>query len=152
LLCALNLDQIQLSVTRRAAASPLKALTLQLLQAHIKHVLQRKNTLDNSGETARLPPIDMKNNSMTTVLLGLLTLSALASVVLCWLYISNTRELRGYQGQAALINNNRAVINSLANDVVEYSKKHPDIEPVLQSVGLKPGKSAPATTTKPATK
>jgi len=89
---------------------------------------------------------------MTTVLLGLLTLSALASVVLCWLYISNTRELRGYQGQAALINNNRAVINSLANDVVEYSKKHPDIEPVLQSVGLKPGKSAAATTTKSATK
>ena len=33
--------------------------------------------------------------------------SALASVVLCWLYISNTRELRSLQTQAAQINNDQ---------------------------------------------
>ena len=44
----------------------------------------------------------MKNNPLTTILLGVLTLSALASVVLCWLYISNTRELRSLQTQASL--------------------------------------------------
>jgi hypothetical protein len=72
--------------------------------------------------------------------------------VLCWLYISNTRELRTLQAQAAQINNNRALINALANDAVEYSKTHPAIEPLLESVGLKTSKSAPASTNKPVTK
>jgi hypothetical protein len=94
----------------------------------------------------------MKNSPLTTILLGVLTLSALASVLLCWLYISNTRELRSLQTQAAMINNNRAMINALAADSVEYAKTHPAIEPILESVGLKPGKSAPTATNKPAGK
>ena len=94
----------------------------------------------------------MKNNGMTTILLGALTLSALASVVLCWLYISSTREWRSLQTQANIINNNRALINALANDTMEYSKSHPAIDPILESVGLKPAKGAPATGSKPATK
>ncbi len=94
----------------------------------------------------------MKNNSMTTILLGALTLSALASVVLCWLYISSTREWRSLQGQANIINNNRTLINALAADTVEYSKTHPAIEPILESVGLKSGKAGSTTTSKPATK
>ncbi len=94
----------------------------------------------------------MKNNPLTTVLLGVLTISALLSVGLCWRYVSNTRELRTLQTQAAIINNNRATINALANDTMEYSKKHPAIDPILESVGLKPGKSATSITNKPATK
>ena len=94
----------------------------------------------------------MKNNPLTTVLLGVLTLSALASVVLCWLFISNTRELRTLQFGVATVQNNRNVINSLASDAVEYSKKNPAIDPILQSVNLKPGKSAPTAASKPATK
>jgi hypothetical protein len=93
----------------------------------------------------------MKNTPLTTVLLGALTLSALSSVVMCWLYISNTRELRNLQSQAAFINNNRAIITALANDTLEYSKTHPAIDPLLESVGFKPGKAAPAAN-KPATK
>src|ERR1035437_1643832 len=97
-------------------------------------------------------PIDMKNNPLTTVLLGVLTVSALLSVGFCWRYVSNTRELRALQTQANMINNNRTMINSLANDTVEYSKKNPAIDPILESVRLKPGKSAPTATNKPATK
>jgi hypothetical protein len=121
-------------------------------QARSEAKMRRKNTLDNREKTVKVPPIDMKNNPLTTILLGALTLSALASVVLCWLYISNTRELRSLQGQANIINNNRTVINALANDTMEYSKKNPAIDPVLESVGLKPAKSAPTATPKPATK
>ena len=99
-----------------------------------------------------MPPTRyMKNTPLTTILLGALTLSALASVVMCWLYISNTRELRTLQSQAAFINNNRAIITALANDTLEYSKTHPAIDPLLESVGFKPGKAAPAAS-KPATK
>jgi hypothetical protein len=94
----------------------------------------------------------MKNNPLTTILLGVLTVSALASVVLCWLYISNTRELRSLQSQANMINNNRTVMTALANDTMEYSKKNPAIDPILESVGLKPSKSTAPAAAKPATK
>ena len=94
----------------------------------------------------------MKNNQLTTILLGLLTLSALASVVLCWLYISNTRQLRGIQAQVAAINNRNVAVQSLANEAMEYSKRNPAIDPLLVSVGLKPGKAAPADVPKSATK
>jgi len=124
--------------------------------AEIKCVLtvrfDAKNTLDNSRKTARVNRTYMKNSPLTTVLLGVLTVSALASVVLCWLYISNIRELRSFQAQANIINNNRAVMSALANDAVEYSKKNPAIDPILESVGLKPSKSATSTSTRPTTK
>jgi hypothetical protein len=94
----------------------------------------------------------MKNHSLTTVLLGVLTISALASVVLCWLYISQTRQLRAIRAQANAITYNNARINALVADTMEYSKTHPAIDPILEAVGLKPSKSAPASTNKPGTK
>jgi len=94
----------------------------------------------------------MKNNPLPRVLLGVLLVSALASVVLCWLYISNTRQLRTLQGQLKIINNNRTVMATLANDALEYSKKNPAIDPILESVGLKPAKTGTPAATKPATK
>ena len=94
----------------------------------------------------------MKRTPLTTILLGVLTLSALASVLLCWLYISNTRQLRSLQSQATFINNNRTIINALAADTLEYSKTHPAIDPVLESLGFKPGRTNPTAGSKPATK
>ncbi len=92
----------------------------------------------------------MKNSPLTTVLLGLLGLSALASVVLCWFFISNARELRSLQGQVTIINNNRTIGNALATDALEYSKKNPALDPILEAVGLKPGKGAPTPAPAPA--
>jgi len=94
----------------------------------------------------------MKNDPLTTILLGLLTILALASVVFCWLYVSDTRQLGSLQFQVATVQNNRNVLNALANDAVEYSKKNPAIDPILESVGLKPGKSAPTNAPKASTK
>jgi hypothetical protein len=111
-----------------------------------------KNPLDNPPETAKVPAIAMKNNPLTAILLGALTLSALASVVLCWIFIANTRELRTLETQVAFINNNRAVINQLLNETIEYSKKNAAIIPVLEAIGWKSDKSVPATPSKPATK
>jgi hypothetical protein len=94
----------------------------------------------------------MKNSFLTTILLGVLAVSTLASVVLCWLNISNTRELRSLQTQATLINNNKAFINALVSESMEYSKTHHDIDPILESVGLKPSKTAQTPTNKTPTK
>lgn len=94
----------------------------------------------------------MKNSPLTTILLGVLTVSALASVVLFLLNIFDTRELVTLQPQVAAINNQQATVNALVNDSLEYSKTHHEIAPLLESVGLKPAKAAPVPASKPPTK
>jgi hypothetical protein len=96
----------------------------------------------------------MKNNQLTTLLLGLLTISALASVVLCWLYISDTRQRNTLQAQAQWIVNNRTVMSALVNDTLEYSRApgHEAMEPILVSLRLKQPNSAATSGNKPASK
>jgi hypothetical protein len=83
----------------------------------------------------------MKTSPLTTVLLLILVVSALASVTLCWLYMSNVRQSRAMQEDAMRIQNNKALIVSLANDAVEYGKKNSAIEPILENARLIPPKS-----------
>jgi hypothetical protein len=79
----------------------------------------------------------MKNNPMTTVLLGVLTLSALASVVLCMLFTTKTRQRNMIQSEATAIINKRTIVNALVQDVMEYSKKNQEVDPILIHAGLK---------------
>ena len=95
----------------------------------------------------------MKNNPLAATLLGLLLVSTIFTTVLTYRYIASLRKLRGLQPAIVQINNNRNIMQALANDTVEYSKRNPSIDPLLQSVGLKPGPNAPAAAAaKPATK
>ncbi len=91
----------------------------------------------------------MKNSPLTTFLLAVLAISAVLSVVFCSLYISSTRNLRKLQGQVTFINTRTAGVTALANDALEYSKNHPEIDPILQWANLKSPKTASATTNKP---
>ena len=91
----------------------------------------------------------MKNSPLTTVLLLILVVSALASVTLCWLYMSNVRQSRALQSDAVKMQNNQALVMQLAKDAVEYSKKNPAIDPLLESFNIKP-KSAASTNKPPA--
>jgi hypothetical protein len=93
----------------------------------------------------------MKNSPLTTVLLGVLGISALLSLVFCWSYMTNAREFRQLQTQATFINGRQAAMNALLNDALEYSKKNPQIDPILEAAGLKPRAGA-AATNKPASK
>jgi hypothetical protein len=94
----------------------------------------------------------MKSNSLPTILLGLLAVSALASLVLCWSFISSVRDARALQPQVAAAQNNRAIASSLAGDVLAYSKTHPDINPILEAVGLKEKSVSANPAGKPASK
>lgn len=86
----------------------------------------------------------MKSNSLSAVLLGVLAISALASVVLCMMYASNVHKLRGLQGQVAAVQNNKVMATQLAADLMEYSKRNQAIIPVLESVGFRPPASGNA--------
>jgi hypothetical protein len=79
----------------------------------------------------------MKRSLSTTVLTLLTAICALAAAGFCLLHIQYTREIRSIQGQFLTMNNHRASLNRLAADLVEYSKTHPDIKPLLETVGLK---------------
>lgn len=74
---------------------------------------------------------------MTTILLTVLTFSAILSMAICWLYIGKTRELRGLQARVASIDANRRTAIALANEANEYSKKNPSIDPILERAGVK---------------
>ena len=76
------------------------------------------------------------------MLLAALLISALASVGFCCAYIFKAREVRGLQSQIAGIQNNRSFIAAVANDALEYSKKNPAIDPILEAAGIKPSKSS----------
>ena len=91
----------------------------------------------------------MKNSPLINVLLGLTAICTVGSVVLCFGVVRNTRELRALQGQAAFVNYRQNLVNSLVNDVAEYSKANPAVLPILESVGVKPA-AKPGTAPVPA--
>jgi len=96
----------------------------------------------------------MKSNSLSTILLGVLAVSAVSSLVLCWSFISSVRDARALQPQVAAAQNNRAIASSLANDVVLYSRAHPDpaLNQILEIVGLKEKSASTNPVAKPASK
>ena len=80
----------------------------------------------------------MKNSPLVNVLLVLTAVSAVLSVVLCWSYITSARQLRILQQAVAAANQNRAVLNALATEAVEYGKTNPAINPLLEQLGARP--------------
>lgn len=93
----------------------------------------------------------MKNSPFNAIFVAAVVVSSLWSIWLCYSLISRTRDLRTLQAQANLVNYQQAVLSSLANDALEYSKKNPAIDPLLESLGIKQRSNA-ALTNKPAGK
>ncbi len=89
--------------------------------------------------------------------MALLAVSVAMSAGLCVYYLSalHTARLAQYraqrlQSEVVIANRNRAVIQSLAAEAMDYGKRNAAIEPVLsrytpllQQLGLKPGAPAP---------
>ena len=88
----------------------------------------------------------MKTNSILT---GILAVCLLLSAFFCIKIFFQTRELRSLGGQVQRINAYRANMQALMVDCIEYSKTHPNIDPILQQAGLK---QAPSASSKPASK
>ena len=90
----------------------------------------------------------MKSNSLTAVLQGALAFSLLLSVIFFIQFYFKSHEIRTLQGQIILYQQNRARVNQLIAETIEYSKRNPEMAALLASAGIKPN-SAP---TKPAAK
>ncbi len=95
----------------------------------------------------------MQKSPLTAILLTVLLVNVVATAVLSFSYVWQMREAQRLQVQINEINQARNLVQALANDAVEYSKRNPGIDPLLQSVNLKPAKPVPApATVKPAGK
>jgi hypothetical protein len=74
------------------------------------------------------------NNQLAQMLLFVLLLSALFSAWLSLRYTSSLRKLQRLQPQIMQVNAFNSIFQALKNDTVEYSKTHPDLTAILQSL------------------
>ena len=79
-------------------------------------------------------------------MVGALLLGSVAIFGLAILYEYHFRQLRRLQPQVIAAQNNRTLVTSLVAEALEYSKRNPAIDPILESIGAKPGRSPSGTT------
>lgn len=92
----------------------------------------------------------MDQKLVTASLIGLLFLNAICAGTFALLFVRGMRDVRQLQGQAANINNLRNRAQGVLNEALEYSKRNPAIDPILQSVGAKPRPAGTGAATGPA--
>jgi hypothetical protein len=80
----------------------------------------------------------MKHNRLAAVLVGVLFVGAGSTVWLSANYYFSLKELERINGRHLVINNTLGMVQSLAGEAVEYSKRNPTIDPLLQPYDLKP--------------
>jgi hypothetical protein len=80
----------------------------------------------------------MKSSPLGTVLLALLACAAFGSLILCWMYIRTNRELRFLKTNVGMVQIKQRGMQALTYDLVEYSKRNPQIDPLLEKYEIKP--------------
>lgn len=88
----------------------------------------------------------MKSTGTTTILNWALAIVVAATLIFAIQYFFKTREARSLQAQMAGYQNKQAVLNNLIAESLEYSKRNPAIDPILEANNLK----AKASSAKPA--
>lgn len=86
----------------------------------------------------------MSKNQFAAGLVALLFVMAALCAWFAERFAFGTRDLRRLQPQVAAINGRLNVAQSLLNDTLEYSKRNPTIDPLLQSLMLKTNSTIPA--------
>ena len=90
----------------------------------------------------------MKLESLAAFLVGTLSVCAVAGIVLSSNYWFSTRTLRRLQPQALASQARLRLAQELLNDTLEYSKRNPAIDPLLQSLNIKTNAAAAPTAPK----
>jgi hypothetical protein len=85
----------------------------------------------------KVPQPNMKNQRWTGLLVGLLFLSALSCAALSYVFVRSTRKLASLQVNANTINQYKAAMQALAAEAIEYSKRNPEMEPILNEIGIR---------------
>ena len=75
----------------------------------------------------------MKNNQLTSILVGVFFLMTLGTVVLGLKFNSSFKEFQDADVRHKMLINTQMFLNQLSANVAEYSKKDPDINAMIQS-------------------
>jgi len=94
----------------------------------------------------------LKKESFAAFLVGTFSVCAVAGAVLSANYCFSTRTLRRLQPQALAQQARLNLAQALLNDTIEYSKRNPDIEPLLRSLDVKTNAVAAPAAASPASK
>lgn len=92
----------------------------------------------------------MKTNTLQRALVGIL---AVITLLVAWFVISygfSLKKLHQLKPRADFYNNKDIMMQAFAKEMLDYSSHHPDVKPILQSVGL--AQTAPSPSPKPAGK
>ena len=89
----------------------------------------------------------MKSNLLCTLSLGVFLVCAVYTIWLSFIYFISVQQLQALQDKYVRVEQTRNALSSLANEALEYSKKNPAIDPILQQFDLKP---KPGSTNAPA--
>lgn len=79
----------------------------------------------------------MNRDPVTTIVAGALLISVTLTAALCYAYLQVTQNNQNAQREVARLNAHRALMQPLAAECLEFSRKHPSIVPVLQTLGLR---------------
>jgi ABC-type multidrug transport system fused ATPase/permease subunit len=94
----------------------------------------------------------MKSNGINSILNWALAIAVIGVGLGGMQYYFKTREVRTLQAQIMNYQNKQAIMNNLIAETMQYSQRNPAIDPILEAIGAKPGKNAPAAATKAAGK
>jgi hypothetical protein len=92
----------------------------------------------------------MKSNPLTVALVAVLAVCSIATVVLSGAFTLKLRRLGTVQARLIQINNVNGFLRSLSADSLEYGKKNPAINPLLQTFGVLTPEPRPAASPAPA--
>lgn len=97
---------------------------------------RRNYALANARRPARFDAM-WKDNAATAALVGVLAACALGTLLMSYRYVSALSEVQRLQPQMALANRNANLVQALMADVLDYSRRNPALDPVLQKLGVK---------------
>lgn len=79
----------------------------------------------------------MNRDPVPTILAGALMVGTTLTAGLCYAYLHVSQNNQLAQREVARLNAQRAVMQPLAAECLEFSRKHPSIIPVLQKLGVR---------------
>jgi hypothetical protein len=109
-----------------------------------------KISLETSVQSLQSTP-DMRTNPLGPFLAGVFVACALVVAWLSAKYFFSVKEFQKLSARAATINSTRNTVQSLANEAVEYSRRNPAIDPLLERFDIKARTTNPAVATPPGT-
>jgi hypothetical protein len=74
----------------------------------------------------------MKNNQFLFILVGVFLLTTLGATLFSYRFISSLRTLQGVQQRLSVVKYTQGFLNQLGTETLEYAKKDPGINAVIQ--------------------